>query len=163
MRMPKPAGRDTLNQRGTFNRHLGAVSGREDGAWCQVIHGNPLAAELPGKISHPIPLCGLGAGIDHHLGMRAHLLDTSYRQDAPPTAFRHGRYKALQKFKRCAQIYRDLLIEMRAADILISFWQFDGSVEHKDINCRPGRDRCGQKAARIIAAKILPKGARNPA
>jgi hypothetical protein len=42
MRMPKPTGGNAFNQRGTFNRHLGAVSGGKDGAWCQVIHSNPL-------------------------------------------------------------------------------------------------------------------------
>jgi hypothetical protein len=63
---------------------------------------------------------------------------------------------------RGARVDRDLAIEMFARDRLEIFWQFDGGVQHQDIDLRPGGDGAARRCLASSCTKSWPNEAAVP-
>ena len=69
-----------------------------------------------------------------------------------------GRHQGLQQFHRGAEVDDDLAIEPFAGNRLEIFGQFDGGVQHQDIDRRPGGDGGSKMPTGVVPDEILAKG-----
>jgi hypothetical protein len=138
-----------------LNGHLVSIARSQDRARGEVVHRHALAAELACQTEGPIELRGLGPGIDKHRRVWPLLLHTADCHDPAPTAFGHRGHQRLQQFHRGAQVDGDLAVEVFAGNGTEVLRQFDGGVQHQDVDRRPRRDGGGQMSAGVVPGEIL--------
>jgi hypothetical protein len=142
---------------------LVVVARCEDRAWSKVVYRYALTTELACQAQSPVELRSLGPGIDKHRGVWPLLLHTSDGYDSAPTAFGHRGQQGLQQLHRGAQVDGDLLVEAFAGDGAEVLRQFDGGVQHQDIDRRPSGDGGGQMVTGVVTGKILAERSGLPA